>query len=97
MAAPLAALSTLLLALALVVCASAQLSVDFYSATCPNAAAIIKQAALQRFQQDEFSVPSVLRLISHDALVGNVSELTHITWSPCQVGLSCLSREVTVT
>lgn len=48
---------------------SAQLSQNFYAATCPNVESIVKNDVTQKFGQTFVTVPATLRLFFHDCFV----------------------------
>lgn len=47
----------------------AQLSLNFYSVTCPNVEAIVRQVVATKFSQTFVTVPATLRLFFHDCFV----------------------------
>ncbi|KAA8535677.1 hypothetical protein F0562_030680 [Nyssa sinensis] len=61
-------LSSFLFAL-LFTAAYAQLSQDFYKATCPNVESLVRSAVTQKFRQTFVTAPGTLRLFFHDCFV----------------------------
>lgn len=47
----------------------AQLSLNFYSFTCPNVETIVRQVVATKFSQTFVTVPATLRLFFHDCFV----------------------------
>jgi peroxidase len=48
---------------------SAQLSQNFYAATCPNVESIVRNVVSQKFAQTFVTIPATLRLFFHDCFV----------------------------
>lgn len=55
-----------------------QLVENFYSRTCPNVEAIVKQAVFTKLSQAKDTIPATLRLFFHDCFIEVCSLVTKL-------------------